>query len=77
MTGLVHVPCSNADADADRGLFILRKIHTDQWSSLSHSTIVSLCLKFNSDPHTRCYDATLSEELISQSKKASTLSKTT
>ena len=34
--GLLAIPCSNADAE--RGFSILRKIHTDQRSSLSHAT---------------------------------------
>ena len=75
MTGLLTIPCSNADVE--RGFSILLKIHTDQRSSLSHSTIVSLmAVKFNSDPHSCCYDAKLSEELVSKCKKATSLSKT-
>ena len=74
MTGLLTIPCSNADAE--RGFSILRKIHTDQRFSLSHSTIVPLmAVKFNSDPHSYCYDAKLSEELVSKCKKATSLSK--
>lgn len=74
MAGLLTIPCSNADAE--RGFSILRKVHTDQRPSLNHSTIVSLMsVKFNSDPHTCCFDAKLSEELTSQCKKATSLAK--
>ena len=37
MAGLLTIPCSNADAE--RGFLVLRKVHTDQRASLSHSTI--------------------------------------
>ena len=46
MAGLLYIPSSNAYAE--RGFSILRKVHTDERASLSHSTIVSLMsLKFN------------------------------
>lgn len=74
MVGLLTIPCSNADAE--RGFSILRKMHTDQRSTLSQNTIVSLMsVKFNSDPHTCCFDAELSPELISKCKKATSLAK--
>ena len=48
MAGLLTIPCSNADAE--RGFSILRKVHTEQRSTLNQSTIVSLMsVKFNSD----------------------------
>ena len=74
MTGLLTILCSNADAE--RGFSIIRKIHTDQISTLNQSTIISLMsVKFNSDPHTCYCDAKLSDELISKCKKATFLAK--
>ena len=74
MTGLLNIACSNADAE--RGFSILRKIHTDQRSTLNQSTIISLMsAKFNSDSHTCCYDAKLSDELILTCKKGTFLAK--
>ena len=44
--GWSSIPSSNAEAE--RGLSILRKVHADERASLSHSTIVGLIsLKFN------------------------------
>ena len=40
MSGLLSIPCSNADAE--RGFSVLRKVHTDQRASLSQSTIINL-----------------------------------
>ena len=54
MAGLLTIPTSNADAE--RGFSILRKIHTDQRSNLSQSTIIALMsINFNAD--SCCYDA--------------------
>jgi len=51
--GLLTIPTSNADSEW--GFSILRKIHTDQRSQLSQSTIISLMkIKFNCDDC--CYD---------------------
>ena len=48
MMGLLSIPASNADSE--RGFSILRKIHTDQRSQLSQSTIVAvMSIKFNCD----------------------------
>jgi hypothetical protein len=70
MFGLLTIPCSNADSE--RGFSMLRKIHTDQRSNLEQSTIISLMtMKFNCD--SCCYDATLDEELLKQSKRATVL----
>ena len=67
MFSLPAIPCSNADAE--RGFSILRKIHTDQRSSLSHATIVSLTsIKFNND--NCCFDSKLSQERITKCKIA-------
>ena len=71
--GLLSIPASNADSE--RGFSILRKIHTDQRSSLSQSTIIDLMsIKFNSIRC--CFDSELSEDLIKACKKATTLATT-
>ena len=70
MSGLLSIPCSNADAE--RGFSMLRKVHTDQRASLSQSTIASLLtVKMNNSDC--CYDTALPEELIKKCKKATTL----
>ena len=71
MTGLLSIPCSNADSE--RWFSILRKIHTDQRPSLKQSTINSLMtIKFNSNEC--CYNATFSDELLTKCKKATVAS---
>ena len=48
MSGLMSIPASNADSE--RVLSMLRKVHTDQRPTLQQSTIVSLmAIKFNSE----------------------------
>lgn len=70
MAGLLSIPVSNADSE--RGFSMLRKIHTDQRANLDQSTIVALMgMKFNCDDC--CCDIKLSSELLSASKKATTL----
>ena len=69
VSGLMSIPISNADLV--RAFSVLRKIHTDQRSSLDHSTVrvVSLmALKFNLDEC--CLDVELSEELLKSCKQA-------
>ena len=67
MYGLLSIPASNADSE--RGFSILRKIHTDQRANLDQTTIVALMsMKFNTDDC--CHDIKLSEDLLSQCKKA-------
>ena len=67
MAGLLSIPVSNANSE--RGFSILRKIHTDQRSNLSQSTIIALMsIKFNSD--CCCHDAELPPELLQKCKKA-------
>jgi hypothetical protein len=39
MTGLLSIPCSNADAE--RGFSMLRKVHTDNRASLKQQTIIN------------------------------------
>ncbi len=71
MAGLLCIPSSNADAE--RGFSILRKIHTDERASLSHSTTVGLMsLKFNSVAC--CFDTDFSDELLTKCKKATSIS---
>ena len=71
MMGLLTIPASNADSE--RGFSILRKIHTDQRSNLSQSTIISLMsIKFNCEDC--CVDSNLPEELLKDCKKATTKS---
>ena len=71
--GLLSIPASNANSE--RGFSILRKIHTDQRSSLKQSTIIDLMsVKFNS--HNCCFDSELSEDLLKSCKKATTLATT-
>ena len=70
MAGLLTIPISNADAE--RGVSILRKIHTDQLSNLSQSTIIALMsIKFNAD--SCCYDAEIPPELLKKCKKATSV----
>ena len=67
MMGLLAIPASNADSE--RGFSILRKIHTDQRSNLSQSTIIALmCIKFNCE-HC-CIDSELNNDLLKSCKKA-------
>ena len=67
MAGLLSIPVSNADSE--RGFSLLRKIHTDQRSNLSQSTIIALMsIKFNSD--CCCHDAELPQELLQKCKNA-------
>ena len=71
MAGLLTIPVSNADSEM--GFSILRKIHTDQRSNLSQSTIISLMsVKMNSD--CCCYDATVPQELLHKCRKATSVS---
>ena len=71
MSGLLSIPCSNADSE--RGFSMLRKIHTDQRSSLDQSTIVALMsVKHNCSKC--CTDATFDSELLSKCKKATVTS---
>ena len=66
MSGLLSIPCSNADAE--RGFSVLRKVHTDQRASLSQSTIINLLrVKMNNT-----FDTTISDELNTKCKKATT-----
>ena len=70
MAGLLTIPISNADAE--RGFSILRKMHTDQRSNLSQSTIIALMsIKFNAD--SSCYDAEIPPELLKKCKKATSV----
>ena len=72
MTGLLSIPSSNADVEC--GFSILRKIHTDQHTSLKQSTIISLMtLKFNIGMEC-CYDSSFSEDLLQKCKKATSSS---
>lgn len=69
MMGLLSIPASNADSE--RGFSILRKIHTDQRSRLSQSTITALmAIKFNNE-HC-CIDTELPGDLLKDCKKATT-----
>ena len=71
MSGLLSIPCSNADSE--RGFSLLRKIHTDQRSSLDQSTIVALMsLKFNCD--NCCFDVKFDDDLLAKCKKATYVS---
>ena len=68
MAGLLSIPVSNADSE--RGM--LRKIHTDQWPSLSQETLISLItMKFNSIEN--CYESTFTEDLLKKCKKATSI----
>ena len=70
MVGLLSIPASNADSE--RGLSILRKIHTDQRPSLKQDTLISLMtIKFNSNSD--CYSTKFSENLLTKCKKATSL----
>ena len=70
MIGLMSIPASNADAE--RGFSMLRKIHTDQRSNLSQSTIIALMsIKLNCEDC--CIDAELPDDLLKDCKKATTL----
>ena len=69
MSGLLSIPCSNADAE--RGFSVLRKVHTDQRASLSQSTIINL-LRVKMNNTDCCFDTTVSDELITKCKKATT-----
>ena len=70
MMGLLTIPASNADSE--RGFSMLRKVQTDQRSSLSQSTIVALMsIKFNNE--CCCFDLELPEDLWKDYKKATTL----
>ena len=70
MMGLLSIPASNADSE--HGFSMLRKIHTDQRSNLSQSTIIALMLvMFNCENY--CVDSELPEALIKDCKKATTL----
>ena len=61
MFGLLCIPTSNAVAE--RGFSMLRKIHTDNRSSLAQSTIISLmAVKMNTEEC--CLDVELSSELL-------------
>ena len=73
MSGLLSIPCSNADAE--RGFSVLRKVHTDQRASLSQSTIINL-LRVKMNNTDCCFDTTISDELITNAKKLQPLSKT-
>ena len=67
MMGLLAIPTSNADSE--RGFSILRKIHTDQRSNLSQSTIIALMrIKFNCEHG--CIDSELNNDLLKSCKKA-------
>ena len=68
MSGLLSIPCSNADSE--RVFFLmLRKIHTDQRATLDHSTIVSLMgRKYNCDEC--CTEVELDHQLLAKCKKA-------
>ena len=55
--------------DAERGFSMLRKIHTDNRSSLAQSTIISLmAVKMNTEDC--CLDVELSSELLKRCKQA-------
>ena len=70
MIGLMSIPASNADAE--RGFSMLRKIHADQRSNLSQSTIIALMsIKLNCEDC--CIDAELPDDLLKDCKKATTL----
>ena len=76
MSGLLSIPCSNADSE--RGFSLLRKIHTDQRASLDQSTIAALMsVKMNCT--NCCTEAQIEKELLKKCKKAtvSYLHKTT
>ncbi len=67
MIGLMTIPASNADAE--RGFSMLRKIHTDQRSNLSQSTITALMsIKLNCEDC--CIDTELPNDLLLDCKKA-------
>ena len=72
MSGLLRIPSSNADAE--RGFSVLRKVHTDERSSLNQSSLINLMsIKFNN--HSCCHDTELSaDELVTKCKKATSLS---
>ena len=70
MIGLMSIPASTADEE--RGFSMLRKIHTDQRSNLSQSTIIALMsIKLNCEDC--CIDAELPDDLLKDCKKATTL----
>ena len=70
MMGLMFIPAFNADAEHDFSIF--RKIHTDQRSNLSQSTFISLMsIKFNYEDC--CTDTELSEDLLKDCKKATSI----
>ena len=70
MMGLLTIPASNADSE--RGFSMLRKIHTDQRSNLSQSTIIALMsIKFNNEYC--CFNSELPQDLLKDCKKATTL----
>ena len=62
MARLLTIPASNADSE--RGLSMLSKIHTDQCPSLKPETIAAEC----------CYNTPFTAELLSKCKKATVLS---
>ena len=67
MFGLLCIPASNVEAEC--GFSMLRKIHTDNRSSLAQSTIISLmAVKMNSEEC--CLDVKLSSELLKYCKQA-------
>ena len=68
--GKLSIPTSNADAEC--GFSMLRKIHTDQCSNLSQSTIIALMsIKLNCEDC--CTDTELYEDLLKNCKKATTV----
>ena len=70
MAGILSIPVSNADSE--RGFSMLRKICTDQLSNLQQLTIVALmAMKFNCDDC--CHKIKLPKELLSKSKKATSV----
>ena len=70
ISGLLCIPSSNADAE--RGFSVLRKVHTDERSSLNQSSLIHLMsIKYN---HSCCHDTELSDELVTKCKKATSLS---
>lgn len=71
MAGLLSIPSSNANAE--RGFSVLRKVHMDERSSLSQSSIIHLMsIKFNDN--FCCYDTEFPDELVTKCKKATSLS---